>query len=351
MSGVYVILVNWNGWGDTLECLESLLRSDYADLRVIVCDNGSKDGSLDHLRAWAEGRLEALPPQGALKSLSFPALEKPLPYLSLTRRQAEAGARDAGAAPRLVLIDNEENLGFAGGNNVALRYALSRDDFSHAWLLNNDTAVAPDALSRLMERMAQKPQAGICGSPLLAYGEADRVQAQGGGYYCRWIGLAWHIGRLKRAGAPVDPARVERCMNYVVGASMLVSKRFLQEVGLLCEDYFLYFEEADWALRAHGRFTLAWAPLSIVHHKIGRSIGTSSNPRDKSATCDFYNIRNRLFFTRRYFPAALPTVYLALVGTLLARILLGKWDRVAMLLKLMLGPADAQTHPCGRAAS
>ena len=95
-------------------------------------------------------------------------------------------------------------------------------------------------------------------------------------------------------------------MNYVEGASMLVTRQFLEEIGIMCEDYFLYFEEADWAIRAEGRFKLAYAPESIVYHKVGGSIGTSSNPAKKSYTCDYFNIRNRLLFTRRFYPTALP---------------------------------------------
>ena len=124
-------------------------------------------------------------------------------------------------------------------------------------------------------------------------------------------------------------------MNYIEGASMLVSRQFLDEIGLLCEDYFLYFEEADWAIRAEGRFKLAYAQKSIVYHKVGGSIGTSSNPAKMSYISDYYNIRNRLLFTRRFYPVALPTVRLVIVGALLLRLCLGKWDRAAMIFRLL----------------
>jgi len=337
MKKAYVVLLNWNGWGDTLECLESLLRGDYAGLRVVVCDNGSTDGSLTYLKAWAAGELDVLPSAaGELRGLSFPPVPKPVPCRELTRAQAEAGEGGEDDCP-LLLVDNGENLGFAGGNNVGLRYLLQRDDFAFAWLLNNDTVVNRDALSQLVARAEQSPGAGMIGSTLLHYHRPSRVQAFGGAYYCRWIGLPWHLGRLHNVGDPVDVGQVERRMDYVVGASVLVTRSFLREIGPLCEDYFLYFEELDWALRGAGRFTLAWAQQSLVYHKVGASIGTSSNPANKSVTCDYWNARNRIFFTRRWFPYALPTVYLALVGTLLTRVMLGRWDRVGMLHTLLLG--------------
>lgn len=335
MKGVHVLLLNWNGWGDTLECLESLLRSDCCDLRVVVCDNGSTDGSLARLKAWARGDLDLWVPDAArLKHFSFPPVAKPVPYVQLSRKEAEAGGA-ADCAARLILIDNGSNLGFAGGNNVGLRYLLRQDDLAYVWLLNNDTVVRADALGKLLARVGADPQAGMCGSTLLCYQDPGQVQAHGGAYYCRWIGLAWHLGRLKKAHHPISAGKVEARMNYVVGASMLVSQRFLREIGLLCEDYFLFFEELDWALRAAGRFNLLYAPQSVVYHKVGASVGTSSNPAKKSAVCDYWNVRNRLFFTRRWFPEALPAVYLALLGTLLTRVVMGRWDRVAMLLRLL----------------
>jgi hypothetical protein len=180
----------------------------------------------------------------------------------------------------------------------------------------------------------------MCGSTLLRYDAPDRVQARGGGWYCKWVGLPWHLGQLSGAGDTVDVNQVERRMNYVVGASLFVSRAFLEQVGLMCEDYFLFFEEADWALRSRGHFTLAYAAKSTVYHKVGRSVGTSSLPNRKSYTCDYYSLRNRLYFTRRFYPHALPVIYTSLAVGMLVRVFCGKWDRAAMIWKLLLGSGD-----------
>lgn len=374
MNSVYVLLINWNGWADTIECLESVFRSRYKGFRVIVCDNLSEDNSIEHIKAWAENRLDLVPKRNNdIFHKSFPPVVKPLSYVEYSQEEAEAGGRDNDKDAGLIIIKNHKNLGFAGGNNVGLRYALSRNDFDYIWLLNNDTVIEPDALESLIARMKEMPDAGMCGSTLLYYDNPIRIQALGGGYYSRWLGLPWHLGRLKRytnqnqphphlnplpegeesffspplqregqGGDGVKVAfetevkRVERWMNYVVGASMLVSKQFLRDIGLMSEDYFLYFEETDWAIRAEGRYSLAYAPDSIVYHKVGRSIGTSSNPKKKSLLCDYYNIRNRLFFTRRYYPLALPTIYFVLLFTLMSRMVFFKCDRVKMIIRLML---------------
>lgn len=119
---------------------------------------------------------------------------------------------------------------------------------------------------------------------------------------------------------------------------MLVSRDFLREVGLLSEDYFLYFEELDWAVRAKGKFELAYAPQSIVYHKEGGSAGARSTEAEKSWVADYHFIRNRIVFTRKFLPAMLPTVYFALFIALLRRARRGRWDRVRMIAKLCWSP-------------
>lgn len=316
MNRVEIILVNWNGWRDTLPCLESLLSLDYPDFGVVVCDNGSTDDSPAMIRQWAR--------------------RHGVSCAEYSRREAEAGG-DPGKHPWLTLVPTGANLGFAGGNNVGLRYALARQ-VRYCWLLNNDTVVEPDALTHLVARMLQDPGIGICGSSIRMHHDPDRIQALGGGFYHRFLGLPWHFGRFTRWSDSASlQRRAESRMNYVEGASMLVSKEFLAQVGLMGEEYFLYFEEADWALRAKGSFRLGYAPLSVVYHKVGGSIGTSSNPGRKSRVCDFYNVRNRILFARRYHPVTLPTVYLVLLGEVVLRAVLGRWDRVGMILSLMIG--------------
>ena len=157
MKRVYIVVVNWNGFDDTIECLESLFRLDYQGFRVVVCDNGSCDDSLQRIVAWAQGRLST--PDAKAKSLSKhltgPSVEKPLAYAVYNRQQAEQGG-DLNHDPSLVLIRSDENLGFAGGNNLGMTYALKRGDLDYVWLLNNDTVVDQGALQALVMRMSEK---------------------------------------------------------------------------------------------------------------------------------------------------------------------------------------------------
>lgn len=315
MNRTYIIIVNWNGWRDTIECLESLLLLEYPDFRIVVCDNGSEDDSILKLREWSEITFGS----GLWQELS--------------RTVTENGGGITGT--RFTLVANGENLGFAGGNNVGLRYALSCGDAEYCWLLNNDTVVDAFALAAMVERMKERPDAGMCGSTLREYDNRNKIQALGGAVYYKWFGIAWHIGRTISGDVLPDQVLVEKKMDYVVGASLLVRSSYIIEVGLMAEDYFLYFEEIDWVYRGQNRFTLAYAPKSVVYHKVGASIGTATNPMHKSYQCDYYTLRNRLLFTRRYCATALPTVYLCLAGELLVRLLFGRWDLAGMICRLL----------------
>lgn len=335
---VYIVILNWNGWRDTIECLEAVLRSDYSNFQVIVCDNDSSDGSLEYIKRWAAGEngLVATSPH-ALRHLCSPPIPKPIQYLEVSASEAASCAADApsGHAP-LVLVRTGDNLGFAGGNNVGLRYALSRDDCCFAWLLNNDTVVEADALSRLVSRLRLDPKAGMCGSTLLYYSAPETVQALGGARYNKWTGLVKQLGEGgTHKGIPAHLPK-EGCMTYVSGASMLVSKPFLVSIGLMCEDYFLYFEELDWALRSRGKFALAYAPASIVYHKEGASIG-SGKAAKRSLVSEFYSFRNRLKVTRRYFPEAVVTVYMTALLQVMKRIICGDFAKAWLLITVLLG--------------
>ena len=177
---------------------------------------------------------------------------------------------------------------------------------------------------------------GICGSTLLYYNNAQIIQTCGGGTYNKWFGVSRHIGAFGNIKAPINTKSVEAKMDYVVGASMLISKILLNDVGIMSEDYFLYFEDIDWSTRAKNNYILGYAPDSIVYHKEGESSGAGRNSKQKSMLSDYYSIRGRLLFTRKFTPFALPTVYLGLLATIFNRIVRRQYDRVGMIIKLSL---------------
>ncbi|MBV8673787.1 MAG: glycosyltransferase family 2 protein [Acidobacteriaceae bacterium] len=319
---VYVILVNWNGWRDTIECLESLFHINYPNYAVLVCDNGSTDGSLKQVADWARGGRTLDCTNHLLESLVVPPHPKPIHFatIEVPHHEALVGRRE-----KLFLIQTGANLGFAGGNNVGLRLALGAGDLDYAWLLNNDTVVDRDALTSMVKEMEEAPAAGMCGSVLLSYNDGRTVQAAGGYTYNRWTARVGHIGcGLKLENLP-PREKVERELDYVAGASMLVRRRFLEQVGPLNENYFLFFEEIDWVTRAKRSFSLIYSPGSIVYHKEGQSTGMGA-ARDlmKGRLSRPYGPRSRILFTRTHYPIALISVIPSLLAGAVFRLLWGK---------------------------
>jgi len=295
-----IVILNWNGWKDTLLCLESVfqLKSE-KPYCVIVCDNGSSDGSLEKIEKWAEGKLTISDAELSSSPIPIVVSQKPIAHERLDRAESENA--DFSSA-RLTLIETGGNLGFAGGCNVGIRYALRDQAVSHVWLLNSDTVGHPGALSALLERQAADDAPGMVGSTLYYFAEPDIMQAQGGAHWDSEIFNARHLNVGTRRGSELDQQIIESRMDYVIGASMLVSREFLEQVGLMDERYFLYFEELDWAIRAQGHFKLGYAPASRVFHKEGSKIGSSH--RGEESPLSFYLLnRNRLWIVRRYWAA------------------------------------------------
>jgi hypothetical protein len=298
-----------------------------------VCDNGSTDGSVTRIERWASGAEPwTAPPDSPLGAAARGAWPKPLALL----RGADKG--DAVDSRRVRLLEAGTNRGFAGGVNLALRQLAGRTDWDYVWLLNNDTVVDPHALDHLVARIGPPEELAMCGSTLVHYDAPGSVQARAGATYRRFTGR----GRLIDREAPVrdlppDCARVEAALAYISAASMLVTRGFLERVGPMCEDYFLYFEELDWTRRAGPDVRLLYAPHSLVYHKEGASIGTAGRGRPPSPLSEYYFHRNRLRFTSRHHPVALPAVYLTMCGQALLRLVRGEHERFSLLLRVLAG--------------
>lgn len=327
---VYVILLNWNGWRDTIECLESVFRLDHPRLSVIVCDNASSDDSVEKIEDWASGGVAASCNSPDLAHLVHPPIPKPVACASFPA----SGAATIGSTPgvRLVLIQTGANLGFAGGSNIGIRYALARGDCDYVWLLNNDTVVEPDSLSAMVRMAEADPKLGICGSQLRSYVSPHEIQTMGGRRYSRWSARTRPLQELATPQVSTTPG----APDYIEGASMLISHRCLEEVGLLEESYFLYYEELDLAVRAQRFFHFGYSPASVIYHKEGASIGSASVRAQRSALSDFYQARNRVVFTRRHYRQFLPSVLAATVLSALQRLMIGRLKNGGAILRGVL---------------
>jgi GT2 family glycosyltransferase len=333
MSGeppVFVVVVNYNGWRDTIECLESVLRSDYPAVRVIVCDNASTNDSVDRILAWARGD-EAIRASGALTAMMMPPVPKPIAVRVIDGEGQHPS--DVG----LTLVRLPSNLGFAGGNNAGMRIASVTND-GYVLLFNNDAIMSPGAIRAMVDVASGDSTVGAVGATILQYHSPEQIETLGGATIGRRTGLVLAIGEnAARSAARPDTVR----MDYVIGCCLLVPSSVVRRVGLMAEHFFLYGEDADWCLRmTQAGYTLAYAPAAEVWHKGGGSVV------HRSVMHDYYAVRGTLMLMHEHFRAAMPVVLAHGVARfLLPKILRGQWRRLAAAAR---GFRDYFRHAAGR---
>lgn len=217
---VQVIILNWNGWRDTLECVRSLRRHTGSSLDILVVDNGSSDDSVAKLRQ---------------------------------------------EDPALSILETGKNLGFAAGNNAGIRFVLQHRCPDAFWLLNNDTVVESATLPGLMAALTANARVGAVGTVICDARPPHPLQSWGGGWVSPWVGIPWACRGPRNR------------LNYLCGASLFLRTKALQQVGWLDEGFFFYFEDADLSFRLRqAGWLLTVAPEARVFHHGGGSIGSQS---------------------------------------------------------------------------
>ncbi|MEW6511325.1 MAG: glycosyltransferase family 2 protein [Bacteroidota bacterium] len=220
----YIIIVNWNGKQDTLECLASLRAATHPNARILVVDNGSQDGSPEAIRS---------------------------------------------AHPGVEILETGRNLRFAGGNNLGLRRALARGA-EQVMLLNNDTTVAPDFLDLMTRCLRSSTAIGVVAPTILYYDRPDLIW-YGGGEISFWTGTMRHVGIRQREDATDTTVRDTA---YASGCCLLARREAVEAAGMLDETFFIYTEDADWCMRVRrAGFRIVYEPRARIWHKVSVSAG------------------------------------------------------------------------------
>lgn len=295
---VYIIVLNYNSWKDTIECLESLFKLEYDNYQVVLIDNYSTDDSIQRLKDWSNGKMLAdLSASKTLSHLSEPAVEKPIPFSA----NFETDVIDANS---VIFLDSSENLGYAGGNNLGIKYGLKRGDADFFWILNNDTVVPSDCLQQLVKQFGElrtkSLNPGVMGSKLLFYDEPEMLQGVGSNFN-KFTSKISQIGTFESDNGQYDSNDTK--IDFVIGASIFVSREMVEKTGLMPEEYFLYNEEIDWCFQAKKKgFTVTYASESVIYHKQGASTKNTVKSKKKNLNAMFYQFRNIILFYKKFFP-------------------------------------------------
>ncbi len=271
---VYIIILNWNGWVDTIECLKSLQKITYLNFQIVVVDNHSTDCSYEKLSDWAN-------------DTNIPLYEYAYDRNKGTFSVIDQDRRKSPPESRLSLIRTQKNYGYAGGNNVGIRFAFDQGA-DYFFILNNDTVVDPGVIEPLIDIASHNQNAGILGPKIYFYHEPTVIQTAGSTMNL-WTGRANHIGSEEIDIGQYDKTRI---VDWVSGAALFVSRKVLIEIGLFDESFYLCYEENDLCHRAkNSGFLVLAAPQAKLWHK--------AKPGPIKPWMAYYLTRNRLAFMRK----------------------------------------------------
>lgn len=286
---VSIIILNWNGWDDTVECLESLYQIDYPNYNIIIVDNASKDDSLKKIKEYCQGKID-------VKSdfFEYKKKNKPIEIIEITKENSEKlnfNDNDFSNlnSDKLIIIKNDKNHGFAEGNNIGIKFALKQLNPHYILLLNNDVVVSSDFMKHLVSTSQKEKDVGIVGPTILFYNEKSRIQSAG-------VKINWHKGiatSLNR-NKPYD-FHVKQIIDVdsLSGCCLLVRSELFQQIGLFNSDYFLYWEETEFCVRSKKvDYRIIYDSQSKIWHKSGEST-------KKSRGCyEYFYVRNMVWFMK-----------------------------------------------------
>ncbi|MFA5295893.1 MAG: glycosyltransferase family 2 protein [Methanoregulaceae archaeon] len=290
---VAIIILNWNGWLDTIECLESVFQMKYPYYDVIVVDNGSENNSLEKIKEYLGGKIQV-----GSQLIRYTRDNKPIKYIEFTQREVESSNKfgedisEVSPGKRTIIIKNEKNYGFAEGNNIAIRYVLNNQKQKYILILNNDTVVDKSLLDNLVFHAESDEMIGFIGPKTYYYdyhGRSDIINFAGGRLDVM-RGNSYPIGFQE-----VDKGQYDRIttVDYVEGSCFLARKEVFEKIGYFDKYFFTYWEETDLCMRARNAgYRLVYMPGAKIWHKVA----SSSKGKVKS----FYFIRNRIIFVKRY---------------------------------------------------
>lgn len=251
MNRTAIILLNWNSYEHTANCIQSLQKCAGEGFDIIVVDNGSQDGSIQKLQQEFD---------------------------------------------RVIFLPFEINHGFAGGNNRGFQYALEKN-YEYVMMLNNDVFVEPNFLFHLVNYMDFHNEAGAIQPKIFFNNDRTKVW-NGGSRYASFFGWTYSKNYMRKES---DLQKTLHAVDWITGCALLIRTSILKEIGLLNENFFIYYEDVDLSFRIKkAGYKLIFHPDSVIYHIAGMSNKSKKREADGYANpiVHYLNFRNHFWLLR-----------------------------------------------------
>jgi len=290
---VSIIILNWNSWKDTIECLESLYQINYPNYNVILVDNNSQNDSIEKIKRYCEGEIPV-----ESKFFKYNQENKPITIIEYTREEAEFGGgkeneiKNLPSNRKLIIIKNEKNYGFAEGSNIGIRYTLKSLNPDYVLLLNNDTVVDKEFLRELVKVGESDYKIGIVGPKIYYYNfneRSDVIWFAGGKinlFAFEIYKIYSHIGQNEQ---DLGQCSTIKDVKWITGAALMIKSNILKKLSLLNSKYFMGHEDVEYCIKARKQnIKIVYVPSSKIWHKIGMSRPKSLSTKNKFSEISSY---------------------------------------------------------------
>lgn len=309
-----VAIVSFTSGDVILDCLESMLAQTGIRTKIVICENASPDDTSDVIRNWAAGTDGYEIPDDI--PFALPKSPKPLNLVEFDASEARGPEGD------VTLVHAGVNGGFAAGVNRCIEVLARDPEVTHYWIINPDSVATPETGAAFGKEVTERPDFALMGGRVCYMDPPDQIQIDGGTVNL-WTGVSGNI-HLGQSHANT-PAPDEADVDFIVGASIIVPRAFVEKTGPMTEDYFLYYEEVDWAFR-RGTLPLLYCKEALVYHRAGTAIGSPTLERVSSPFSMYFKNRGRMKFLRRFNPKALPVAWAFSMGKAAQAVLKGAPD-------------------------
>ena len=300
---VYIIVLNYNGYSDTINCIRSIQKSIYTYYQIIVVDNNSDDNSLNEIINYLD---------------SYTLTHNLLDEYSMNNNQ--------NINKDVIIIKSNKNSGYGYGNNIGMRYAIKNQDCDYLWILNNDNIIDEKSLMQLVKNSNNNT---VYGNKILKYKNSKLIDSIGGKLNSYLLTSSHNFSNMldSKVKKKID------YLDYIHGASIFFHRNIIDSIGYFDESYFMYYEDVEFSLRAkNSGYKLDINQDCVVYHNIDYK---KYKNKDINLLKNVYSVINRARLGKKYFKNKIIFIYIGIILSFLKRIITFRFKEAYLIINYL----------------